>query len=166
MIVLTVFGNISFFFKFKHPHSKMIKKTWSSTRRSCGMSLFGKIVCRFFIFYSNYGAWQNRQGPSFPKHEFTKQSTMKLASLIFTSWAKLRSLKISCFFIALLKSSDFNGFYHIFSQIWCDNLPIRNFIRFSDFFRIFPDFPQIFKFLWFWQYFFTGIMFYLSNMIW
>ena len=36
----------------------------------------------------------------------------------FTSWAKLRSLKITFFFMILLKSSDFNGFDHISSHDW------------------------------------------------
>ena len=102
----------------------------------------------------------------------TQESSSKMFKL-FTSWAKLRSLKISFFsffFIALLKSSDINGFDHISSQnwwftskMWYDNILIRNFIRFPD---IFPDFSQILRFQWFWPYFYTELMVYFSNMIW
>ena len=80
--------------------------------------------------------------------------TMPIDLFIFTSWAKLRSLKISFFFLvffflkgALLKSSYLSSFDHISSQngwftsqIWYDDFPFRKFIRFPDFFRIFPDF--------------------------
>ena len=75
----------------------------------------------------------------------TKLRPVDHFSDIFTSWAKLRILKISFFvfvfsLIALLKSSVFNVFDHIPSQnqIWYDNLLIWNFIRF-------PDFPPIFS---------------------
>ena len=61
-----------------------------------------------------------------------------------------------------LKSSAFNGCNHISShnwcftsQIWCVNLLIQNLIHFLDFFRIFLDIPQIFRFQLVWLYFFT-----------
>ena len=59
--------------------------------------------------------------------------------------------------IALLKSSDVNGFDHISSQkrcftskVWCVTFLIQNFIRFPDFFRIFLNlqiFPVLTLFL-------------------
>ena len=67
---------------------------------------------------------------------------------IYTSWAKLRSLKISSllfFFLffegALLKSSWQSECFTIHKWWWFFS---RKFIRFPDFFRIYPDFHQIY----------------------
>ena len=80
-------------------------------------------------------------------HETLKGSQLFSFVSLFTSWTKLRSLKITFFppffSMILLKSSDFNGFDHISShnglntyQIWYN---FRIFSRFLGFFQ-FPDF--------------------------
>ena len=75
----------------------------------------------------------------------------------------------SGFFRIFLKSSDFNTSYHILlenwwytSWIWYDYFLFQNL---SGFFRIFSGLFQIFICKWFWQYFSTVCMIYISNMI-
>ena len=151
---------------------------------SFSVLLFGcMIITNARFLESNEGTGiTNRSGPL--KNSFTTRCIEPTSSfshenigqrLNRSSLVWLQNLKISffCFvLIALLKSSDFNDFDNISyqnwwftSQIWYDNLPIRNFIRFPDFFRIFPDFPQIFRFLRFWQYFIIELTIYLSIII-
>ena len=100
-----------------------------------------------------------------------------MALSVVTSWAKLRSLKISfflffLFFYHILKSSDFSDLNYISShnwyftyQEWYEDFVFPKFIRFPDFIWIFPDFPQILRFKWFELYFFTERIVYLSNVM-
>ena len=108
-----------------------------------------RVIWKFFTNWTNYSS-----------ERLIRQALKEIVPLItyFVSEAPKFKNLVFVFLITLLKYSDFNGFDHISSQnfwftfhIWYDILsirnPIRNCIRFPDFFRFFSDFHQIFRFL-------------------
>ena len=91
--------------------------------------------------------------------EFSEAESALLgnSSTFFTSWAKLRSLKISFFsffwggtsqiFIFKQFSTHFFTEWMVYFSYIIRWFSFRKFTRFPDFSRIFPDFHKIFRFL-------------------
>ena len=78
------------------------------------------------------------------------------------SWRHLHFSNLQISTVLTIFLNRFDGT----SQMRYDNLLFRKFIRFPDFFRIFPDFLQILRFLQLWPYFLTKLMVYFTHLIW
>ena len=127
--------------------------------------------------HENFQNWLLEQWFSDQMKFSTETNSDFLLFLLRERSSEVKKFFLISFFVSLLflrtllKSSGFSRFNPISSQIqcftskmWYDNLLFRNFIRFLDFFQIFPDFLQIFRFLQFWPYFLTELMF--NSQIW